>query len=100
RVLQVPPGNNTLSFVGGPVNVGAPSGQPAAGFVRAPAGLVTLGSVASAGEAAFDGTGFSVDSFQQLGRINITGSGVVDGKQVYIRGGELVISDATIYPGF
>ena len=100
RVLQVPPGNNTLSFVGGPVNVGAPSGQPAAGFVRAPGGRVNLVSVASAGEAAFDGTGFSVDSFQQLGRINITGSGVVDGKQVYIRGGELVISDATIYPGF
>jgi filamentous hemagglutinin family protein len=97
-VLQVPV-RQTLSFVGGPVNVGA-SGQPPAGAVRAPGGRVNLVSVASAGEAAFDGTGFSVDSLQQLGRINITGGAIVDGKDVFIRGGELVITNATIFPGY
>src|SRR4029453_3140620 len=92
-VLQVPSGG-TLSLVGGPVNVGAPSGQPPAGFVRAPGGRVNLVSVASAGEAPFDGTGFSVDSFQQLGPINITGRAVVDGREGFIRGGGLVIKKA------
>src|SRR5262245_60448224 len=102
NLLQVPvvPGGATLSLVGGPVDVGAPSGQPAAGFVRAPGGRVNLVSVASAGEAAFDGTGFSVDSFQQLGRINIMGGSIVDAKNVFIRGGDLAITSATIFPEF
>ena len=99
NVLQVPVGS-TLSFVGGPVNVGPPAGQTRAGFVRAPGGRVNLVSVASAGEAAFDGTGISVDSFQQLGPINITGGGIVDAKNVFIRGGNLNINSATIWPGF
>jgi len=99
NVLQVPVGG-TLSFVGGPVNVGPASGQPSAGFVRAPGGRINLVSVASAGEAAFDGTGFNVDSFQQLGRINISGGSIVDGRSVFIRGGDLAITSATIWPGF
>src|SRR4029453_11924732 len=44
-VLQAPPGNNTLSFVGGPVNVGPAAGQSRGGFVRAPGGRVNLVSV-------------------------------------------------------
>jgi filamentous hemagglutinin family protein len=99
-VFQVPPGNNTLSFVGGPVNVGPPAGQSRNGFLRAPGGRVNLVSVASAGEAAFDGSGFNVDSFQQLGQINITGGSIVDAKNVFIRGGDLAITSATIFPGF
>jgi filamentous hemagglutinin family protein len=99
-VLQVPPGDNKLSFVGGPVNVGPPAGQARGGFVRAPGGRVNLVSVASAGEAVFDGSGFNVDSFQQLGPINITGGSIVDGKSVFIRGGDLAITSATIFPGF
>ncbi len=99
-VLQVPPGDNKLSFVGGPVNVGPPAGQSRNGFLRAPGGRVNLVSVASAGEAAFDGSGFNVDSFQQLGQINITGGSIVDAKNVFIRGGDLAITSATISPGF
>jgi filamentous hemagglutinin family protein len=99
-VLQVPPGDNKLSFVGGPVNVGPPAGQSRNGFLRAPGGRVNLVSVASAGEAAFDGSGFNVDSFQQLGQINITGGSIVDAKNVFIRGGDLAITSAAIFPGF
>jgi large exoprotein involved in heme utilization and adhesion len=99
-VLQVPPGDNKLSFVGGPVNVGPPAGVLRGGFVRAPGGRVNLVSVASAGEAAYDGSGFNVDSFQQLGQINITGGSIVDAKNVFIRGGDLAITSAAIFPGF
>ena len=99
-VFQVPPGDNKLSFVGGPVTVGSASGQQGNGFLRAPGGRVNLVSVASAGEAAFDGSGFNVDSFQQLGQINIRGGSIVDAKNVFIRGGDLAITSATIWPGF
>ena len=99
-VLQVPPGNNTLSFVGGPVNVGPPAGQLRGGGCGAPGGRVNLVSVASEGEAGFDGSGFNVDSFQQLGQINITGGSIVDAKNVFIRGGDLAITSAAIFPGF
>src|SRR5262249_27814628 len=55
NVFQVPPGDNKLSFVGGPVNVGPPGGQQRNGFFRWPRGGGDLGRVASPGAAAFDG---------------------------------------------
>jgi hypothetical protein len=67
--------------------------------VFAPGGRVNLVSVASPGEAAFDGTGFNVDSFSQLGNITIRGESIVDGKDVFIRGGQLTIDDGIIFPG-
>ena len=73
NVLQVPEGE-TLSFVGGTVNVGAPEGSPPAGFVLASLGRINLISVASEGEAVFDGTGFNVAGFTKLGDINVTGT--------------------------
>jgi len=99
NVLQVPAGQ-TLSLVGGPINVGAAPGAFAGGFVLAPGGRVNLVSVASPGEARFDGTGFSVDAFARLGDISLKGSSVIDGKEVFIRGGRLVIEKANILPGF
>jgi filamentous hemagglutinin family protein len=99
NVLQVQPGQ-TLSFVGGPINVGAAPGAFAGGFVFAPGGRINLVSVASPGEAGFDGTGFSVDTFARLGDISIKGNSVIDGKEVFIRGGQLVIEGANILPGF
>lgn len=99
NILQVPVGQ-TLSFVGGTLNVGSPTGFPPAGFVVAPGGRINLVSVASAGEAAFDGSGFNVDTFAQLGDINIKGGSIVDGREVFIRGGRLAIEDATVWPGF
>jgi large exoprotein involved in heme utilization and adhesion len=102
-----------MSFVGGPVSIGAPD-TPS--YVVAPAGRINLVSVASPGEASFDGTGFNTAGFAQLGDVRIQGSGgvlegpngpsdlrqlgsVVDGKEVFIRGGQLVISEGVILPG-
>ncbi len=99
NVLQVPAGK-TLSFVGGPINIGAAPEALAGGFVLAPGGRINLVSVASPGEARFDGTGFSVDTFARLGDISIKGNSVIDGKEVFIRGGRLVLEEANIQPGF
>ena len=97
-LLRVPVPGKTLSLVGGTVNVGATDGTTP-GYVLAPAGRVNLVSVGSPGEAAFDGTGFNVDGFAQLGDINFRGGSIVDGKEVFIRGGRLVINDSLIMPG-
>jgi filamentous hemagglutinin family protein len=99
NVLQVPAGQ-TLSFVGGPINIGAAPEASVGGLVFAPGGRINLVSVASQGEARFDGTGFSVDTFAGLGDISIKGNSVIDGKEVFIRGGRLVIEGANILPGF
>ena len=116
-VLQVPEGG-TLSLVGGNapgsgtpgVAIGALDGSTA-GYVLAPGGRVNLVSVASAGEATFDGRGFNVDGFPQLGTVRI-GSGpnadisnlgavsIVDAKEVFIRGGQLEINNGVIAPGY
>lgn len=99
NVLQVPAGQ-TLSFVGGPLNIGAAPEALAGGFVFAPGGRINLVSVASPGEARLDGTGFSVDAFARLGDISIKGNSVIDGKEVFIRGGRLVIEEAMILPSW
>ena len=98
NVMQVPVGK-TLSFVGGSVTVGAAPGAPPAGFLFAPEGRINVVSVASAGEAEFDGTGFGTDSFTKFGDVNITGNSIIDGSEVYIRGGQLTIEGGTIFPG-
>jgi filamentous hemagglutinin family protein len=95
--LQVPAGR-TLSLVGGTVNVGAPSGQPPAGFVFAPGGVVNIASVASPGEVTLGGA-INVDGFAKLGEIHITGGAIVDGREINIRSGRLEIADATLFPG-
>jgi len=87
----------TMSFVGGPVSIGASDGT-APGYVFVPGGRVNLTSVASPGEASFDGTGFNVDSFAELGAINIWGDSIVDGKEVYVRSGQLTIDNGIILP--
>lgn len=117
--LSVPEGE-TLSLVGGTLTVGAAEIRDGTGritqdampaYLVAPGGRVNLISVASAGEAAFDGTGFNVDGFAQLGEINIAGgdirafggeflfASVIDGKEVFIRGGQLVMDNGLISPG-
>jgi len=116
RALQVPTGR-TLSLVGGNIDVGVGNTQ---GFLLAPAGRVNLVSVASAGEATFDPTKINgplntgpdsfntreinVDNFTRLGDINIRGGpspipGVVDGKEIFIRSGNLTVNDSFVMPG-
>jgi filamentous hemagglutinin family protein len=104
-LLQVPEGQ-TLSLVGGNaagsdvfgVSIGARDGSTP-GYLLAPAGRVNLVSVASAGEAAFDGRGFNVDGFARLGGVKVGSGSIVDGKEIFIRGGRLVIDNGVVAPG-
>jgi filamentous hemagglutinin family protein len=89
--LSVPPGR-TLSFVGGTVNMGAPDGSAPA-YVLAPAGRINL-VAAGPGEATFDGTGFNIDTMARAGSVNIGGNSIIDGREVFIRGGQLTIGVA------
>ena len=129
RTLAVPEGQ-TLSLVGGTLNLGAAEIRDGSGnivepakpaYLHAPGGRVNLVSVASAGEAAFDSTtgSISVDGFASLGSINIRGGTIlfpdfssdpptffellalsmVDGKEVFIRGGTLEMIEALVNPG-
>jgi filamentous hemagglutinin family protein len=120
NVLNVPDGK-TLSFVGGPVNLGAAEQRDANGqivqdarpaYLLAPNGRVNLVSVASSGEAVIDNNGaINVDSFSRLGDISIKGgrivvggdevllSSIVDAPNIFVRGGRLDMNDAALFPG-
>jgi len=95
-LLEVPEGE-TLSLVGGPIDVGTPDFSTS-GFLLAPAGTVNLVSVASPGEVTL-GDPINADGFAQLGDINISGGSIVDAKNIYIRGGNLVIDESVLVPG-
>ena len=112
NILQVPLGE-TLSLVGGTVNIGRPGfGLP--GFVLVAGnpgtgqpGRINLVSVTS-GEASFDGRGFDVSGASQLGDINVRAANfaggppvasVVDGSEVFIQGRNLVVDNSLVFPG-
>jgi len=97
-LLQVAPGE-TLSLVGGDLTLGAADGSAPA-YVLAPGGNVNLVSVDSAGEAPIEADGsISTGTFAQLGSIRLQGNSIVDGKNVYVRGGQFVIDNGVILPG-
>lgn len=84
----------TLSLVAGNIDIDA-------GGLIAAAGKINIASVASAGDVELSDTGLDVSSFAALGEIALTQAGVVDvggqgGGRVVIRGGRLVIDNATI----
>jgi filamentous hemagglutinin family protein len=95
----------TLSLVGGPINVGNTSGSAPGRLLALDAGetqvagRINLVSVAAAGEAAFDGTDIEVDGFAQLGDINIRRGSIIDAREVYIRAGQLQVTNALVFPG-
>ena len=108
--------------MGGPINLGAAEQRDANGqiiqdarpaYLLAPGGRINLVSVASSGEATIEsGGGINVDSFARLGDISIKGgnvvlfgeellsSSLVDAKEIFVRGGRLVMNDAALFPGF
>ena len=96
NLLQVPEGE-TLSLVGGNLNIGA-ADFSSSGFLFAPGGTVNLVSVASPGEATIN-SAINTDGFTELGDINISGGSLIDGRDVYIRSGQLAIDDAIVWPG-
>jgi filamentous hemagglutinin family protein len=118
NLLAVPEGK-TFSIVGGTINIGRPDGSAPA-FVAAPNGRFNLVSVASMGEATFDAAAINgpvtgdprtrdinVNNFTQLGDVNIVGGffanfglgSFVDGKEIFIRSGNLTIHNSLVLPG-
>ncbi len=99
-VLTVSAGHS-LAIVGGDINI---TGGPL-GFMAAEGGQIQLASVASAGEVvtSVSGTpGFNVDSFTQLGPIQISQQALLDtsgnpGGTVLIRGGNLTVDNSFIF---
>ena len=58
-------------------------------------------SVASAGDVIkLDGGGYDLSSFSQLGDITISGGSIIDSSDIYIRGGNVIIDDSLIQPGY
>jgi len=103
-LLQVPVGQ-TISFVGGPLNIAPSSTQaPPANsvflpFVLAPGGTVNLVSVASPGEVTLSSP-ITATGFARLGDITMSGGSVVDGHDIFVRGGRLIMTDSALSPAF
>jgi len=103
-LLQVPVGQ-TISFVGGPLNIAPSTTQaPPANsvflpFVLAPGGTVNLASVASPGEVTLSSP-ITATGFARLGDITMSGGSVVDGRDIFVRGGRLIMTDSALSPAF
>ncbi|HKY07669.1 MAG TPA: filamentous hemagglutinin N-terminal domain-containing protein [Candidatus Binatia bacterium] len=98
-LLQVPEGQ-TLSLVGGNVQVTADGSTGTPAVLSAPSGQIQIGSFASAGEATIAGLN---GNFATLGSVDISSSSIaatdvegdpaiVNGGSVLIRGGQIGIS--------
>ncbi len=92
------PGGETLSLVAGTVNVGASDGS-APGYLVAPDGRINLVGMGQGEATLDDANGFELNASGELGTTNIRGASIVDAKDVFIRGGRLVIDEAIIFPG-
>jgi filamentous hemagglutinin family protein len=104
---------NTLSLVGGNITIGDSNGpgiliavnsspDEAASVMGQIGGRINLVSVASAGEAPIAGSkiiNIDTTSFPQLGNITIQNGSVIDAREIVIRSGQLVVSDAFVFPG-
>lgn len=100
-LLQVPTGE-TISLVGGALNIAPPSGSPPPNsafvpLVLVPGGTVNLVSVASPGEVTLNPIGTS--GLAKLGDVTMSGS-VVDGREIFVRSGRLLMTDSALAPGF
>lgn len=103
-LLQVPVGQ-TISFVGGPLNIAPSTTQaPPANsvflpFVLAPGGTVNLVSVASPGEMTLTSP-IAATGFARLGDVTMSGGSVVDGRNIFVRAGRLIMTDSALSPAF
>jgi filamentous hemagglutinin family protein len=103
--------DQTLSLVGGPIIIGTADGTAPGRLLaldvldpldagRTPvAGRINLVSVATAGEAPFDGRNIDVDAFTELGDIQIQRNSIIDAREIFIRAGQLQIDNALVFPG-
>lgn len=69
-------------------------------FISATGSRFEVVSVASAGEAVPVAGDYDLSSFSALGDVTISGGSIIDATDVYIHGGNIVISDAMIAPGY
>jgi filamentous hemagglutinin family protein len=109
-LLQVPVGQ-AISLVGGAINIAPSASEPPPAnstrlpFVLAPGGTVNLVSVASPGEVtALNRPGpltpINTDGFAKLGDVTMSGGSVVDGREIFVRSGRLLMTDSALFPGF
>ena len=101
-LLQVPAGK-TISLVGGPINIAPSASEPPPPnsaplpLVLAPGGTVNLVSVASPGEVTLSSP-ISTDAFAKLGDVTMSGGSVVDGREIFVRSGRLLMTDSALSP--
>jgi filamentous hemagglutinin family protein len=98
---------DVFSFIGGDITLDeAPEGTPTIFGTADSRGTfltgnrVDLVSVASAGEVVPVDGGYDIDPSVTLGNINIKNGSVIDAPEVYIRGGQVLIENSVVAPGF
>lgn len=105
------PDGATFSLIGGNINIDptttgstylAPFVANSTGsYIDLSGNRFEMVSVASAGEVVpVNGGGYDLSSFNTLGNITITGGSIIDSNDIYIRGGNVVIDDSMIAPGY
>ena len=93
-----------FKLVGGDIEIkdGAfftpPGGTAPTSFLIAPSSSIELVSGASAGRVALDSSADSA-SFESLGTVSLRDTSIVDGHEVHVRSGELIIDNSLISPG-
>lgn len=94
-----PGAGGTLSIVGGDITLGAADGSAPA-YLLAGGGNIRIVGVASPGEAVLGpNAGVDVSGFSRLGNVTLRGNSLVDAHETVIRGGNVLIEDATVLPG-
>ena len=106
------PDGATFAVIGGDINIEQASEDSSTllggfGVPDSTGSLVSLQgnqfdivSVASAGEVVPVNGGYDLSSFATLGNVSITGGSIIDANEIYIRGGNVIINDSMIAPGY
>jgi filamentous hemagglutinin family protein len=107
KYINLNPATPAFSFIGGDISVDEASEGTATNFGTETSrgtfltgNRIELVSVGSAGEAASTSGAYDLSSFSALGNIEIKNGSVIDATEVYIRGGQVVINDSVVAPGF
>ena len=91
--LEVPKGK-TLSLIGGDIEI-------IGGRLAAPSGQINIASVSTQGKLVLDTSNLGMDSFEELGEIDISQGANIDvsgggGEGIFIRGGVFALSEDSV----
>jgi len=107
KFINLNPATPMFSFIGGDISLDEAAEGTATNFGTADSrgtfltgNRVELVSVASTGEVVPTDGGYDIDPSVTLGNITIANGSVIDAPEVYIRGGQVVIKDSVVAPGF